>query len=371
MVDQPCKATAAVFASPELSGMIFTYLQPVDLFKALQVSNHFRAMRHAADHPTQSTIHPHPATRADQPCEATAAVFALPELSEIIFMYLPPTDLITVLQVSKQFRTMVHASPELMRRLFLEPAPNKDAWLLEENHMLPYSSSEHPYLHRHFGINADFVAATSIGSVAQVRHQGPQARVVQFNPWLVRTSGRFSLLARCRLRSYSRSQLDFNQVLGLNCFVHSASTKTGIQSGLNADLRVHHVRQHRLWLSSVLEEPRQLFPTLDAAFVSGNGAGLWMDTLLTQPPVRKVTLEIALQEPAQDFSRQVGESIVREIEVEGGVRLGHLVVGMTSAERQAIETAERVVTLLFLHDVVEKTDGAIQDWEEGFRKRAW
>lgn len=75
--------------------------------------------------------------------------------------------------------------------------------------------------------------------------------------------------------------------------------------------------------------------------------------LLTQPPVRRITVEVFLKNRTGTWTEEsVGEATVRDITVESGARMGYLFAPLAEEERRTIESAERVRTCIFMHDVV-------------------
>lgn len=73
-------------------------------------------------------------------------------------------------------------------------------------------------------------------------------------------------------------------------------------------------------------------------------------------------MEIVLGEQSNTHLSIGGESIVREIDVEDGVRVRDLVAALTDEERHAIKSAARVTTCLFLQ-------GAIAELGERVKRR--
>ena len=302
---------------------------------------------------------------ANQPSPAAKAVLASPELIELILTHLPPADILTALQVSKHFRTMTQGTLEPMRKLFLKGELDNDVWLLDEDNLFlafaDYTlgdAPEHPHLHRHFGVNARFLASVPATSRAAKRHQGPIARVVQLNPWLLSPHRHEDVLWKSAgLRPQpSKTTRDSCQSLGLNSFMHDAPTDcpfSGLQrEGLDRMIR----KRRKADLSGVLENlpwPYSAFGGDAEAFETGKGGTVWADMLLTQPPVRAVTMQVIAHSDDAAISQNVGKPFVKVIAVDGGVRLGHLMAALTVDEKAVIADAQRVETLLFLHDVVE------------------
>lgn len=72
---------------------------------------------------------------------------------------------------------------------------------------------------------------------------------------------------------------------------------------------------------------------------------------LTQPPVRKVTLEVR----ARSTDKYMADTLsVRVIANEDGIRLGHVVATVGEEAKTAIQNARSISTMLLLHEVVEE-----------------
>ena len=244
---------------------------------------------------------------------ATEAVFNTTELLEDVLALLPLLSLLRVQAVSKQWRDCIKTSTLLQQKLFLKPTKEEKVWLVDITN-LPAQAQP---LRRDFKAFVLIKAAVPCYSEALKAHHGLTVKPVRINPFIVR-----------RVDEFARANIDAYAYHGTEIELMPLA-----DSEIEAQTGYLPLRYFKLGESSSMSDP-----------------------LLTQPPVRHVSLEMTIRRPNADF-----DMCFSRMSNDSGIRLKDVVSEMKKAAGDDVILGHTI----YMHGGMEATE---QD-EEVVKKR--